>query len=479
MTITLNPTTDSVIDYAANTNLGRAKSSRRPSRLAASRIISETAHDLRSPLTSVRESIRLVANGDLGEINSDQTACLVAAIDVCDSMDRLVSDMLQLERLQAGRSRPRRSWFSLETIRQTVTSSLDSLLRPRQISIVWIGFEASASLVFGDADKIARLLSNLISNAAREIGERQSLFARAILSTDQQSMIVSVIDSGQGLKAADWARVFQRGTSDSGSEGLGLAICRQLTAAHFSPLTILSRVGRGTEVSFELPVAGATAVANQWSHWRSLQRERVTPRRVTRIDYDSALMKDPHRVFEDGETRLLMFHNDGPLPQVPATSMILTVSAGAAVARKAVEAFDDKLQRDQRSFDFVYRASERRWVVVWDLLHEDVADRIDSLSGSHGDSDDGILRLTWSDARPLAVGTRQTATVLVDTITRESLCEREPIGFYDDDMSLDGSNDFSRSLVPEERLREELSRLSVRLSTRSEQLHRQARSIRS
>jgi len=448
------------------------------SRLAASRILSETAHDLRSPLTSVMESIRLVAGGEFGSLNQVQVECLRDAIDVCDSMERLVTDMLQIERLQAGRCRPHRAWFAIESIRQRVSSSLDSLLRPRQISIVWDGIESTTPIVFGDADKISRLLANLIGNAARETSERKSVMVRAIISADRQSLIVSVIDSGRGLEIADWARVSKRGTSDHGSEGLGLSISRQLAAVHFSPLTILSRAGRGTEVSFELPIGGAASVASQWAQWRSLHRTRMSPRRVSGIDYDSESPKDPHRFFEDGETRLMMLHHDGPAPEVSMSALVLTVSAGAMVAKKAVEAFDERLQHDQRQFDLVYRVSDRRWVVVWDAKLVDVKDRIDSLSSTIEDLDEGTLRLKWSEARSLAIGPRHTATTLVDTFTREGLYEREPIGFFDDDMSLDGSNQISPSLVPEERLREELSRLSTRFSRRAERLHRQARATR-
>ncbi len=55
----------------------------------------------------------MVANGELGGVNDTQAQCLIDAISVCDSMQRLISDMLQLERLQAGRTRARRDWFEL------------------------------------------------------------------------------------------------------------------------------------------------------------------------------------------------------------------------------------------------------------------------------------------------------------------------------------------------------------------------------
>ncbi len=82
--------------------------------------MSETAHDIRSPLTTIRESVRLVHDGDLGAVNDDQKSCLAAAIDQCNCLDQMVGEMVQVERLRTGLPRARRSWVSL-----TVDSSGD------------------------------------------------------------------------------------------------------------------------------------------------------------------------------------------------------------------------------------------------------------------------------------------------------------------------------------------------------------------
>ena len=67
--------------------------------------MSETAHDLRSPLTTVRESIRLIRDGDLGAASVDQRAYLTSAMDQCDCMFQMIGEMLQLERLRTGTCR--------------------------------------------------------------------------------------------------------------------------------------------------------------------------------------------------------------------------------------------------------------------------------------------------------------------------------------------------------------------------------------
>ncbi|MGV3484300.1 MAG: sensor histidine kinase [Planctomycetaceae bacterium] len=446
-----------------------------PSRLAASRILSETAHDLRSPLTSVRETIRLVASGDLGSVNDCQQQCLVDAVEVCDSMERLVSDMLQLERMQSGRTRAVRQWFDIEPVCYGVSASLHSVLRQRSISVVWDGIEATTPRVFGDADKVSRILCNLISNAARETAEHQHVLVRARRVNDGQTLKICVIDSGRGMNLDAWSRTSQRGVSERGSEGLGLSICRQLASAHYSPLTLLSRLGRGTEISFELPIGGPTSVAAQWVQWRGQQPEKTVPRRRDADEHPTTIGPDDPRIFTLPDSQLLLLHHDGPPPQHRSFATVVTVSAGATVSSAAAEMFDQRLQRDQRAFDLVYRVSDRRWVVVWDANQLETQERIASLEISPPGSDEGELRLTWSPPRVLNLSNSHAAVWLADILTRESLHEREPVGMLDDDMLQDGGTRFSPSPIPVERLRAELAHLASRLNRQSKLMYRQAK----
>lgn len=447
----------------------------KPSRLAVSRILSETAHDLRSPLTSVRETIRLVANGDLGSVNDSQQQCLVDAIDVCDSMERLVADMLQLERLQLGRMRATRAWFDLEPICYSVSASLDSLLRQRRVSIRWDGIESHSPRVFGDADKVSRMLCNLVSNAVHETPEHQHVLIRAQQMNDGQTLKVCVIDSGRGMDLQAWSRSTQRGVSDRDSEGLGLSICRQLASAHHSALTILSRLGQGTEIGFELPTGGATSVATHWTQWRLQQHKRIVPRHRADTSRDAAvdaIDAEQPRIFTVPDAQLLMLHHEGPPPQHSDVAAVLTVSVGATVSSAAVEAFDKRLQCDQRAFDLVYRVNERRWVVVWDANQVEARERMESLELVAADPEHGNLRLTWSPPRVLNLTTSSAAILLADTLTREALHEREPVGMVDDDMAFDGGTGFAPSPIPSERLRAELMHLAARLGRQSQWLNR-------
>ena len=456
---------------------------RRASRLAASRILSETADDLRSPLTTIREAIRLVANGELGSVNDSQIQSLVDAIDTCDSMERLIGDMTQLERLHAGRARAVRTWFDLQPVCHRVAASLETTLRPRNISIVWDGIEVSTPQVFGDADKLARLLANLITHAARQTADHQSVLVRATRVHDGETLRIFVIDTGKGLTIDAWNRISKRGTGHRGADEFGLTICRQLASVHHSPLTILSKIGKGTEISFDLPIGSAASVATHWTLWRAQQQSRTSPRRrseaqdpLDRSDENETVTGANHfREFTENDTRLLLLNHDGPPPQNSDTAFILAVEAGATVSTTSVKIFNERLQHDQRAFDFVYRVSERRWVVVWDTTLREIPHRIESLAAETPDLGDASLRLTWSTPRKLNLASHSAAVVLADVLTRELLQQREPLVLVDDHMSLDGTCMLGPSPVPAERLLAELTHLAARLIRQSELFSRQAK----
>ncbi len=437
-----------------------------------SRILSETAHDLRSPLASVRESIRVVADGAIGPINEMQFQVLIDAVDVCDSMQRLVADMLQLERLEAGRARATRSWFDLLPLRHSVNTTLAATLRARHISIIWDGIETATPRVFGDPDKICRLLTNLISNAARETAEHRHVMVRAKTNQDGDTLRLSVIDSGRGMNPQEWIAVADRGVSQTGGEGLGLSICRQLASAHHSALTILSRVGTGTEISFELPIGGAVAVANHWTRWRSQHSIKITPRRRTGDQADTQAGAGAIRSFALDDSELSLMHYEGPPPRHPATCVLMSVTAGAALQGKAIATFDERLHRDQLAYDLVYRIAERRWVVVWDANEDEAIERAERLSTP--DRELGVLRVNWSTPRVVRLDNHQATTTIADTLTREALTEREPVGMIDDDMIGEGKTKFAPSAVPAQRLQAELAYLAGKAGLQSKSFLRQA-----
>jgi len=106
--------------------------------------------------------------------------------------------------------------------------------------------------VFGSADTLLLVLSNLISNATRYTQNGTITVSAKISNATPVSIIVSVSDTGAGIKPELLPFVFQRGVSEKGS-GLGLSICKRAIETHGGTVDIESKVGEGTTVYFSIP----------------------------------------------------------------------------------------------------------------------------------------------------------------------------------------------------------------------------------
>src|SRR6056297_1003103 len=111
---------------------------------AAAKLLSETAHDLRLPLTGVREAIRLIHDGDAGPVTMFQRELLGDALGQCDAIQQLADNMLRVDRLRNGAPAIVRRWIAPAELREASLSVLNSIAVPRRVTIAWEGFETFA-----------------------------------------------------------------------------------------------------------------------------------------------------------------------------------------------------------------------------------------------------------------------------------------------------------------------------------------------
>lgn len=448
---------------------------------AAARVVSETAQDLRSPLTVVREAIRLVGDGSLGQVNDDQHACLAAAIDQCNCMDQMIGEMVQLERLRTGSPRANRSWIEVNAIRAAVDEALRSWATPHQIDVLWdIGDEAAKS-VFADASMLRRLIVNLATNAIRASKPSGIVLIRLQRTHGDELVRWSVVDQGSGMAARDLHRIVDRNVASSSDEGFGLSICRQLAAVHFSLLQIRSRAGYGTEVSFQTPAMGPRSVAGAWARWRVAARgplQKPTRRSgamasnsaVRRMDGDSQVRLDPPSVAVE-------LSHDTVAPRCDDRLAAGTVTLGAAVSRQAADDFDRLLQSQLQMFELVYRTETRRWVWVFDVDAHGVDERIAMIGDSANESIGGV-RMAWSSPQMIPVDDRRTASRLSDLMVRESLVASTSSRVVDQDTVRLGSSPIVPNGNAELRLDAEMRHLSAQMKNQSARLRQQANNLR-
>ena len=217
-------------------------------------LLRAVSHDLRTPLTAIVAAGHALSSPSLAD--SDRSELAEAVVSEGQRLASLVEKLLDLSRLQAGGAQPSPEWVSLEDV---VLSARDSLASAS--SQVRISLPVDMPPVWADAAQLERAFANLIENALRYAGPAQvSVNARS----NDGKVIVSVVDQGPGIPAAELPRIFEpfyRGSRADGSHwsgsGLGLAIARGFVEAGGGTLTAESLPGQGTMFSVTLPVEPA------------------------------------------------------------------------------------------------------------------------------------------------------------------------------------------------------------------------------
>ena len=212
-------------------------------------LLRSVSHDLRSPLTAI-----LAAGEALGSpaVSDEDRAALAETIGTEGSrLTRVIENLLDLSRLEAGAADPRRDWTSIEEVAQTAVDQV-APEHGAKLSI-----DPEAPLVRADGAQLERAMVNLIENAARHSGGHPiSVRGRQV----GNKLVVRVVDRGPGIPDQDLERVFeafQRSPADGDGHhgaGLGLAIARGFVEANDGHIFAESLPGQGTAFVIELPV---------------------------------------------------------------------------------------------------------------------------------------------------------------------------------------------------------------------------------
>lgn len=223
-------------------------------------LLRSTSHDLRTPLTAIVAAGEALSSPAITDEEHEELTEVVR--DESARLTRLVDQLLDLSRLESGAAEPRREWSSVEEIIQTAAEGFDG-------EEIALDVEPGLPLVNADAAQLERAVVNVIENAVGHAGGAPvAVHARTVGSR----LVLSVVDRGQGIPAADLERIFEpfyRGvaarSSGRAGSGLGLAIARGFVTANGGAIRAESLPSQGTAIVIELPVepqpSGASAAA--------------------------------------------------------------------------------------------------------------------------------------------------------------------------------------------------------------------------
>ncbi|MCC9655782.1 sensor histidine kinase [Rhodopirellula halodulae] len=456
---------------------------------AAVRLISETAHDLKSPLAGIAATMEAIRDGSLGDVTPSQAEFLQAAMNQCQYIDTLVSELARAERLRSGSPRVRRVATKRSAIQEAVDLATRPVLSNHRIELLWGGTDANANDVMVDPNILSRLLINLIVNAQRASQEGSPILIRVEDNPARGVAVWSVIDRGRGMSPAKLKQLGRSGAiaSDSGGEGLGLMIAQQMAALHFSSLTLRSRVGSGTDAVFETPLASPSAIATTFARYRSqLRGERSRPHSLRQWKEGQA--DSAQRELTDGQRiRIESLINrtswnevelhGGPTRPIRADRLSLVrVTADDECPMEMADRFDQALQYQLTTFELAYRTSRRSWVCAFDADDHSLPARMEQID-QLAQRSQPAMSLHWNTPAVVPIHERNLQCLLVDAMTTQSLSEA-PGKIADMDSVRLGTPEISFSPVAAARLDEELRRLNHRMKSQSERLQQQSAAIR-
>jgi signal transduction histidine kinase len=219
-------------------------------------LVSTVSHELKTPLTSVRMGLHLLLEERIGALNPKQIELLLAARDDSERLLRMINDMLDLAKLESGRSRLPRQPISPPELVESAARELRDFVEARGSKLATkVSYELPSVAV--DAQQIAHVFSNFVSNAVKhtKAGGEVTLAARR----HGRSVRFSVIDHGPGIPVSYQDQLFDRFFRVPGAEvsgaGLGLAIAKEIVMAQGGTIGVHSEPGEGSEFYFDLPAA--------------------------------------------------------------------------------------------------------------------------------------------------------------------------------------------------------------------------------
>jgi len=256
------------IDQAkrAELNLQRARDAAEAANRAKSEFLANMSHEIRTPLNGVMGVASALGRTELSDAQSEMVGLIASSAETLES---LLSDVLDLARIESGRLELKAEDFDLGQSVRDVAALFEPSARAKGLELVVEMSPEAGGVYIGDAPRIRQVISNLVSNAVKFTANGSVRIGVDARATDGgAALALSVTDTGIGFDAEAAARLFERFEQADGSitrryggTGLGLAISRSLAEAMGGRLSATSRPGQGSTFTCELPLPRSSAAA--------------------------------------------------------------------------------------------------------------------------------------------------------------------------------------------------------------------------
>lgn len=217
--------------------------------------VSMVTHELRTPLTVIRGRIDLVLAQDYGTVNDEQKRSLQVAMEHVDRLARMINNLLDLSKIEAGKLELKCDWLDLTALAHHVNESFSLKAKEKNIGLK---LESSGEMrIYADEDRLIQVFTNLLGNALKFT--QQGEIRISIVNKEQEFECI-VSDTGMGISQDEIGKIFekyeqtkrQHKVPEKGT-GLGLSITREFVTMHGGKIWVTSELNAGTQVHFTLP----------------------------------------------------------------------------------------------------------------------------------------------------------------------------------------------------------------------------------
>lgn len=218
--------------------------------------VATLTHDLKTPILAANRAVKLLMEGDFGNISEAQVTILQTIHESNEALYKLVTTLLDVYRFDSGAKNLHFTFHDLPGLLNKILDELKPLANQKNIELVR-NIPADAGQILCDVEEFRRLIQNVVDNALKYTGSGGRI--ELTLSSETDKWTFNIKDTGRGISADDMPKLFQRfwqAASSSGryyaSTGLGLYLCRKIVELHGGQIWCESEIGVGSTFSFTI-----------------------------------------------------------------------------------------------------------------------------------------------------------------------------------------------------------------------------------
>lgn len=242
-----------------------------------SEFVSTVSHELRTPLSIVKEGVNLIIDEIPGKIQEKQKKILTIAQENIKRLERIITDLLDISRIEAGRIVLRKESVDIVSLIQHFASAFRHRIASKGLELK-LDLPKGEVDIYADRDKIIQVFTNLLYNSIKFTDRG---YIKVSVEDKEYEVECSVVDTGRGISKEDLFLVFDKfqqfgripGSGEKGT-GLGLSITKGIVELHRGNIWVESELGKGAKFIFTLP--------------------KYTPRIILREHVDDSIKKAIH-----------------------------------------------------------------------------------------------------------------------------------------------------------------------------------------